>query len=404
MTVEEDRLARWLKDGTPDPPIALLADDIVRRAARRQRARTWTPVLAAACVVLAVALLVTAVAERHGAGPSGRSADPTVATTDHRTSPPHRTGSLDVHPWKARVLSPSYLQENSLDAFRGRLYAYQGDTDQRLVRLDPQTGRVLARTTFAVDPDPESQPGLANGLVWSVRDFGASIPTKNRFAVVGLNLDTLRVEAQTAYVEPNTLVRSNDRELLISSGRHVFLNPAFPAERTFTPAGPVSDLALSPDGSSILELTGPQIDRTVSTQDVASKGFTSATDLGSGAGSLRATARGFFVTTSTGMAARTNFYASGHGQPRTLTSGGGGVDPVVTVSAGVAWAGGSDTLACVDPATGQIRAHVNIGGNKAAISGLTALNGKLYAVYHGLNAGPREALIEMTPPKACGLS
>lgn len=84
---------------------------------------------------------------------------------------------------------------------------------------------------------------------------------------------------------------------------------------------------------------------------------------------------------------------------------GGGTLTLPTLSDGVAWLGSTLQLGCADPDTGTLRAPLPVfsrhGIAGAEISGLAALHGKVYAVYNGLNGGPANALIVMSPPAEC---
>ena len=101
-------------------------------------------------------------------------------------------------------------------------------------------------------------------------------------------------------------------------------------------------------------------------------------------------------------------FDSSHGStPSSLSSFGGiGSTTTPSVSGRVVWLGGYVSLGCADPDTGALRAQVPVGTDKrgdviASISGLTVLNQKVYAVYSGVNGGPKSALIVMTPPAKC---
>ncbi|MBE7190176.1 hypothetical protein, partial [Jatrophihabitans endophyticus] len=198
--------------------------------------------------------------------------------------------------------------------------------------------------------------------------------------------------------------RVDGSALVVAHGRHIELyRPTVRRTQRVTAPATVHDVSLSPDGSSLYAAVGPQTDSTVVQLDLHGA-VRARTPTGSAELGLVATNFGFFGTLSTGMAAELDFFHLGNRTPEPISAGGGGSYPLVGLSDGVAWAGGSDALACVDPSTGTVAARVDLGGDRADISGLSALGGRLYADYDGTNGDPTHALIEMTPPRACGLS
>ena len=202
----------------------------------------------------------------------------------------------------------------------------------------------------------------------------------------------------------DTVVVSNDHQVsFIRAGR---------VTHQLTIAHQISSIAMSADGTRLYVATelgsvpGPgQIEtrdpRTGSPLAAPMRGL----DVGLG---LQATTGGIWYTSASGMQAAIGFQPYGTYRPHSVEGvgrSGGGALTFSSVSGGVAWLGSADQLGCADPDTGTLRARVPVGSSHgmviAAISGLAALDGKVFAVYNGINGGPANALIVMTPPSKC---
>lgn len=419
MTVEEDRLARWLHDSTPEPPKPLLVEAIVRRAHRQQRARTWVPALAAACVIALIAALIPALGrlgdhhpalvrttpDRSAGSPSGstHSAGPT-------TTPPRTPDALTVHPWHARLLTRSALA--SLTTVDGELYGVTQDA-HRIVRIDPDDGRVLARSTVAA----QVSPVLFDGLIWTVG------PTaRGRADVIGLDPDSLTMRASSpvridsaAPFGPVLGADAAAHELAVGSGRHVtvFTGDLRGLQVHLTAGGPVSGVALPADGSMLyVSLVSGTSGRLELFDLYRSAAPTARSAVNGASGDLVGTAGGIWYLGAGGMTAQIAFArgpALTAGPSLTAGTSGGGDDVGPQLSGGVLWLGGDDEIGCADPDTGRQRASTPVGTSRGGdtagyIDGMSAVGGKVYALYRGVNAGPKYALIEMTPPRACGLA
>jgi hypothetical protein len=176
--------------------------------------------------------------------------------------------------------------------------------------------------------------------------------------------------------------------------------------------GLVSDVALSIDGTRlyVVVLTTDRASARLETVDPHT-GAQLATPVE--ADSLLAplaTTGGLWDMWASGHSAGIEFRPAGNlsSAIRLRAGGSGGGEAVLpAISAGVAWLGGDGEIGCADPNTGALRAtaHVGTGPGHSVlgyVSGMTALDGKVYAIFSGLIGGREEAtLIEMTPPAAC---
>ena len=76
-----------------------------------------------------------------------------------------------------------------------------------------------------------------------------------------------------------------------------------------------------------------------------------------------------------------------------------------TFSGGAVWIGGSHTLACADPATGQVLASTAIPTDNSIVEyfgGVTVMSssGRTYALYQN-QAAQQSGVATLTPPAAC---
>ena len=75
-----------------------------------------------------------------------------------------------------------------------------------------------------------------------------------------------------------------------------------------------------------------------------------------------------------------------------------------TFSGGAVWIGGSHTLACADPATGQVLASTAIPTDNGVVEYFGSVtvtgNGRTYALYQN-QAAQQFGVATLTPPAAC---
>ena len=89
---------------------------------------------------------------------------------------------------------------------------------------------------------------------------------------------------------------------------------------------------------------------------------------------------------------------------RVSQGAGAGLDSVPTFSGGAVWIGGSQKLACANPATGQVMASTAIPTDNGVVeyfgSVTVASNGRTYALYQN-QAAQQSGVATLTPPAAC---
>lgn len=420
MNVEEQRLAQWLQEITPEPRRALSVDDIAARvehARAPHRPHNWLPLLAAACVVALVAALVLALrgtGSTRPAHPTPSRVPTTTPTAVHTSSSPtgHKTPhppALPVDPWGATRITDLDLRPDSMVGYRGRLYAL--DQSGELVDIDPVSGRVVASTAPAAGTTQIDDLVVSSGSVWTV-----GVAEGGGVRVEQYDATTLRPEAGAKFGGANlnagrygTLLGAEPGRpwVLVGGGRTVhLLDDTLSPVRTFTvPDGQISDFATSPDGARLYVSSGPESAQRIYVVDVHSGKRLGTVDLGPGATGglvgLRASAGGLFVTSAEGHVASVLFAPLPSGRSGATAfegSGGGGFLPQATLSGGVAWIGGT-RLGCANPTDGRLRATTQVDPGKADVSSMTVVHHRVYAVYQGSG----QALVELHPPAACGV-
>ncbi len=386
MTVDEDRLADWLRRTTPEPPRAVRVEDVGERLDLGRPNRLWAPLLAAACV-LALAIGVSVGLREHG--------------SDHVTNRPY----LQVHPWHARALSRVALKSgapNSLIGHGSSLYGLSSDGAD-LLRLDPVTGAVTSRATSVI---PISGPVYAAGRIWVVSRLSPDIVLLRAYdlslsASVERTIPVVKYPDSTANVE--IAATADGRSLYLSTGRQIIsLDPESDGTRSrIDYPTRIDEFAVSPNGRTIFVLgrdrtTVDAIDATTQRTVGVYSGFGTAS-------ALVATDEGFFIRAR--LRERTfevaRFVQSMAKQVRPHAHS--PFSPLTHVSGGVAWSGGGDDLVCADPADGSVRARVALGPRTSIYP--IDLNGQLYGIYRreGTDGATTRALIQLTPPKICGL-
>lgn len=458
LTDEERRLSDWLEQVTPQPPRAIVVDDVADRVAAESpaRRRHVLPMLAAAAVVVLVAALTVGLRSGqnhavpdHSAPPAQTPSNPaptlslatptlspTQATPTHSSAPfsttpmsttpglttsntpapkPHHHAlPVPARAWHtSRLGNLGNLEQGTLTALDGRLYAATRGRASDLVRLDPRTGKVLARSQVALWAGVIA-PAVSGGLVW---DVGADSRT-----VVGFDPTTLRETVSypigvTAAdnVEPALAPDSSSGGVIFGYARTIAFVTAQGVQSTLTADQDVYGLALSPDGSRLYVATlSEHAAPSLETLDPSTGAELAQPFRGNTMSGLVATAGGVWYLWGSGMSAGILFTRTdgtqvppviSHGQRDVDVGGsGGGFWAPPTVNGGVAWLGGDREIGCADPDTGTIRASTAVGtrfgdviGN---VSSPTLIGHTLFAVFDDLNAN-RTVLITMRPPAAC---
>ncbi len=195
--------------------------------------------------------------------------------------------------------------------------------------------------------------------------------------------------------------------LYLGAGSRVYVVDAHSGrrEQTFRVADGMSSLSVSPDRTRLEVATGRQGQFVEQLDARTGKVTERGPVLNFGCSDLQSTSAGYFVTCGSGHVDGVVFYPFDRSAPVDGSQGGGGIGSSVLVSGSVAWLGGDQIIACADPRTGHIRASevVNLGSRAAGITEFSVVDGRLYGYYQGFNETTGQGLVELMPPKACGL-
>jgi hypothetical protein len=164
-------------------------------------------------------------------------------------------------------------------------------------------------------------------------------------------------------------------------------------------------VAVSPDGSKLYVSTGTFELLSYNPATGAQRGSSAMTDLTSTAGNLVATSGGVWGTTGVGMT-ESAWFAPDADLTRMVrlgTGAGAGLGSIPAFSGGVVWIGGSHTLECASPVTGQILKSTTIptdGGVVEYFGSVTVMAGRAYAYYQDQRA-QQAGVATLTPPSSC---
>ncbi|MGO9191349.1 MAG: hypothetical protein ACLP8X_23240 [Streptosporangiaceae bacterium] len=446
MNTEERQLAEMLHRVTPEPPRGVTVEDVAfrlvneagqARGGHREprvrrglglgnlgRGRGWAPVLAAASVVVvagASAGIATAMASRHSHATSPGDEMPTssasVSTPATSATPSQPSASTEPtwppEPiasgmWGAELINRQSFTQASLTAGSGSLYAIsQGFLD----RINPVTGNVVTQVPYTSPiPGLPNRPVVTGNTVWVLSSYSGS-----NVALTGYNGKTLApagtvtvpAGGQVSSAPQGVLASGPDGDLYVAAGSSVaVVNPqTHQVIKRIATSGPVSSLAVAPGGKLYVG-TGTFELLSYNPATGALLGSSAIADLGSTGGNLVATSGGVWGTVGIAMSEWVWFAPNGDLSQviRVSQGAGAGLDSVPTFSGGAVWIGGSQKLACANPATGQVLASTAIPTDNSVVeyfgSVTVAANGRTYALYQN-QAAQQFGVATLTPPGAC---
>ena len=443
MNTEERQLAEMLRRVAPEPTRRVTVEDVAFRLAnqaagsghRRHRepraqrgswGRGWAPVLAAAGVIVvagASAGIATALtSHRPPASSSIGGASPSASVSTSASSPAPSQVPTSVSPswppervasgmWGAELINRDTFNQDSLTSGDGSLYAIDAGN---LARIDPANGNVLASVSYgasAAGPPVPGVPVVTGSTVWVPSEYaGTSVVLHgyNARTLAQVASVTVPVSGQVSSTAGGVLAAGPDGYLYVAAGSSVaVLNPSTRqvTNRISVSAGQVSSLAVSPDGSKLYVSTGTLDLLTYNPATGAQLGSSAITDLTTTAGNLVATSGGVWGTTGVGMT-KSAWFAPDADLTRMVRLGAGagaGLSSIPTVSGGTVWIGGSHTLVCASPATGQVLKSVTIptdGGVVEYFGSVTVMAGRTYAYYQDQRA-QQAGVATLTPPSSC---
>jgi hypothetical protein len=439
VNTEEQQLADMLRRVAPEPPRGVTVEDVAfrladqagrsgRRRHREARARRigwslgWAPVLAAASVFVvagASAGVVEVMTSHHAPVSGGSVINPTSApaSTSSSSQRPESTGQptwpperIADGPWDAELITPDNFTQDSLVSGPDSLYA---TTANSLDRIDPVTGNVVTSVSYnsPVSSSYPDRPVVTGNTVWLLSSYsGTSV------ALTGYDGTTLAqvasiampVSGQLSGTPEGVLTSGSDGYLYVAAGTGVaVVNPSTHEvmKRISVPSGPVTSVAVSPDGSKLYVLTGTFDLLTYNPVTGAELASSNMPGLTSVAGNLVATSGGVWGTTGAGMS-ELAWFAPDADLTRMVRLGvgtGAGLDSIPTSIGGIVWIGGSHTLECASPVTGQVLKTATIptdGGLVEDFGSVTIADGHAYAYYQDQRARKAGVAI-LSPPADC---
>ena len=442
MNTEERQLAEMLHRLTPEPPRRVTVEDVAFRLANEaagargghrepwarrglRRGRSWAPVLAAASVVViagASAGIATAMASHHSHATSPRDGMPpssasvsrpatSVAPTQPSTSaghtwPPERVASGI---WGAELINRQSFTQTSLTVGSSSLYAISAGF---LDRINPVTGDVITEVAYTSPiPDFPNRPVVTGNTVWVLSSYSGSsvvLTGYNATTLASAGTVTVPVSGQVSSEPQGVLASGPDGDLYVAAGSAVaVVNPQTHqvTKRISTP-GQVNSLAVDAGRNKLAVAIGAF--RLITYQLVTDTQVSSSSlNFGEAGGNLIATSGGIWGTVGVGMTERVWFAPNANLSKVIMVSqgAGAGLDRRPAYSNGAVWIGGSHTLACADPATGQVRASTSIPTDNGVVEYFGSVtadtsSGRTYALYQN-QAAQQSGVATLTPPSAC---
>jgi hypothetical protein len=323
------------------------------------------------------------------------------------TGPAGRPTLIPGGPWGAELINRQALVQGSLTGSGDSLYAFTGSY---LVRIDPATGDVVRTAPYS---SPVMNPPVVLGnTVWVVSSYSGGIAVLHGYdarTLARVASVTVPALGQVSSAAQGVLTAGPDGHLYLAAGDSVaVVNPAngVVIRRTQLVAGPASSVAVSPDGSRLYVSMFLGESFRLLTYDLATGVQVGASSADAGAGgNLVATSGGVWGTLGSGMSEWVWFAPGGDLSPysRVTQGAGGGLVSVPALSGGTVWIGGSHSLVCADPATGQVRANAIIptdNGVVEYIGSVTVTGGHAYAYYQD-ERGQQAGVVTLTPPATC---
>jgi YVTN family beta-propeller protein len=446
VNTEERQLSNMLRRVTPEPPSRVTVEDVAFRLAnqaagsRRHReprgrpgspghgspgrgswGRGWAPALAAAASVIVVAGasagIATVVTSHRGPVSSAGGASPSASvstsasspapsqlpTSEGPSSPPERVAN---GMWGAELITRDTFNQDSLTSGPESLYA---TAPGYLVRINPANGEIVNSAPYI--PSIANLPIITGNTVWVVASYAGRSVVLHGYdgkTLAQVASVIVPVAGQVSTAASGVLTTGSGGYLYVAAGRSVaVVNPSTHQviKQISVSAGPVSSVAVAPDGSKLYVSTSTFDLLIYNLATGAKLGSSAIPGLTSTAGNLVATSGGVWGTTGVGMTESAWFAPDADltRMVRLSTGAGAGLSSVPVISGGTVWIGGSHTLVCANPATGQVLKSVTIptdGSVVEYVGSVTITGGRAYAYY--LNYRSQQAgVVALTPPGAC---
>jgi sugar lactone lactonase YvrE len=340
--------------------------------------------------------------------PSGSvSSSAEASASANPAKPEMRPQRIPGGPWAAELIHGEDFTPGTLAA--GPTSLYVADSAM-VVRLDPGTGNLVGMASH--NPAVTYRPVVIGNTVWVVQSYQGGSVVLNSYDAKYLSQlasVTVPVSGQLSSDPAGVLAAASDGDLYVAAGHSVaVVNPDTRQvdRRISVSAGPVNSVAVSPDGKSLYVTVGSLHLLTYNPGTGALMASSSLPGLVSTAGNLVATSGGVWGTAGVGMSQWVWFAPDGDLLRAVhVTQGtGDGAYSIPTLSGGAVWLGGQRTLACADPATGQIRASATIPADNGVaehFGGVVVVGTKAYAQYLD-QAANQAGVARLIPPAACG--
>jgi hypothetical protein len=458
VNTEERQLTEMLHRVTPEPPRRVTVEDIAfrlaneagatreyRREYRQPRGRRlkhrepggsrgpgrawsrgWAPAFAAASVFViagATASVATLATSHHGPATSADgvptssasvSSSPSTSTAPSQpsasTGPTWPPEQIAGGMWGAELINRQTFTPGSLAAGPdgGSLYAI---SPGYLDRINTVTGDVVDGVPYTSPiPDYPNRPVVAATTVWVLTSYsGTSVVLTgyNTTTLAPAGTVTVPVSGQVPSQPQGVLTGGSNGDLYVAAGSSVaVVNPdTRQVTQRISVSGQVNSLAVS--GEKLTVAIGAfqlKVYDLVTGAQIAS----SSMNFGGAGGNLIATPGGVWGTVGVGMTERVWFAPNADLTQVVMVSqgAGAGLYSAPTYSGGVVWLGGSRTLACAKPATGQVMAKTTIPTDNHIVEyfgGVTvSSSGRAYVLYQN-QAAQQSGVATLTPPAACAV-
>jgi outer membrane protein assembly factor BamB len=435
VTIEEERLSEMLHRLTPEPPRAITVEDIAIRLAnqaaparhqdhttvlhlgKRGRMR-WAPALAAASVVVVVgasAGIGVALTSHSGNKPNppanggavssatGAASPSDTATTPVSTHPPEPRIAVANGMWGAVLIDRDSYSSGTLAGGAGSLYAV---TDGALVRIDPSSGNILQQ----VSVQTTARPVVVANTVWVAEPDANGVTLRGYDAHTLSPRRTISVSGGAgAWTPEGILAAGPSGDLYVVTGNAIVaVDSSNGSVKWRTPvSGQAGSVAVTPDGGGLYAAINDNGSFRLVAYDPATGRQLSSTAAAGRAdgGYLVATSGGVWGSFGFAMSQRVWFAPGGDMSKIRQVTGpaSGSLDAVPTFANGVVWVGGTRTLQCLDPSSGQVLGSTSIPANTGVpehFGSVAYTSGHAFALFTDQRA-QLEGVAAVTPPSAC---
>ena len=259
-------------------------------------------------------------------------------------------------------------------------------------------------------PGFPNRPVVAGNTVWVLSSYSSSNVVLTRYngtTLAPAGTATVPVSGQVSSAPEGVLTSGPNGDLYVAAGSAVaVVNPdTRQVIKRITTPGQVNSIAVGPDGGKLVVGIGAV--KLVAYELVTDTQISSSSmSIGGPGGNLIATSGGVWGTVGVGMTERVWFAPNADLSQVVMVSqgAGAGLDSLPTFGNGAVWIGGSHTLACADPATGQVLASTAIPTDNSIVESFGSVtvsgSGRTYALYQN-QAAQQSGVATLTPPAAC---